>query len=263
MPLGAYSVIRFTNDLNDQRINLGVIVWHPRDGFSIRWSRALDRVHAVDPTAALQPVKGHLARIEEELKVAGRGLETLAELARSFKEGLAVGAAYPARIHSLEETVDRLYRSLVAPVAEIRRASSQHTFEARVKGALMNVGRVAHAEFKDMGTRRVDGLSVNAGLRTVRSQRRLLWRALSLQAHDHPDRQLAFAKATSLDIEAIKDLGEFRGYKHYVALQSPKPTASEYIGESVSWLKRSADEVLVVRDADALPSLVEKALAAH
>jgi hypothetical protein len=41
MPLGAYSVIRFSNNLNDQRVNLGVVVWHPLDGLRLRLSPSL------------------------------------------------------------------------------------------------------------------------------------------------------------------------------------------------------------------------------
>lgn len=261
MSLGAYSVIRYTNDLNDQRINLGVIVWHPRDGFRVRWSRSLDRIHAVDPTVAVQPVKEQLGRIEQDLKREdAAGQDALAGLARSFKEGLAVGTAYPARIHSIEETVDHLYRMLVAPEPEIRRASTQHAFEGRVQRVLAAAARSVNATFEDVGSRIVDGLRVQVGVRTTRPHKRLLWRALSLQSHDHPDRQLAFAKSTSLDIQVLKGLPEFRGHRYFVALQSPKPKAREHIKDSIAWLKRSADDVLFVHDPDALPSLVEKAL---
>ena len=33
MALGAYSLVRYSNELNDQRVNLGVLLWHPQDGF--------------------------------------------------------------------------------------------------------------------------------------------------------------------------------------------------------------------------------------
>jgi hypothetical protein len=45
-----------------------------------------------------------------------------------------------------------------------------------------------------------------------------------------------------------------------VALQPPKPTATERLKESEAWLHRSADRVLVIRDPDALPSLLEREL---
>lgn len=51
MLLGAYSVVRYSDCVSDQRINLGVMVWHPLEGFARRFSPHLDRARAVDPQA--------------------------------------------------------------------------------------------------------------------------------------------------------------------------------------------------------------------
>ena len=65
MGLGAYSVVRYADDLSDQRINLGVFVWHPVDGYRCRFSPALDRVQAIDPRIAIIPLRKQLEELRK------------------------------------------------------------------------------------------------------------------------------------------------------------------------------------------------------
>jgi hypothetical protein len=260
MALGAYSIIRYSDHLSDQRVNLGVLVWHPLDGFKYRFSPGLDRVHSVDPRVALTPIKKQMDAIVSELKGDAAGKETLTELSRCFKEGLEVAAPYPAQIQSAEEMIDHLYQALVSPVPEIRRASTQLQFERRAYSAVFQIAKAHRVKCEEIGRKKLGHLTVNVGLRTIGDDRKTLWRALSLQAHDHPDRQLAFAKATAMDISVVKGSELYRSYHHFVTLQGPKAAALAGLADSKAWLESVADKVFVVETADALPKIVEKAL---
>jgi hypothetical protein len=260
MALGSYSVVRYSNHLNDQRINLGVLVWHPIDGVRCRFSPSLDRVHAVDPRVSLTPLKKQLDAIAGELQTQASGKERLAELSRWFKEGLEVAYPYPAQIQSADETVEHLYQTLVSPLPEIRRASTQYQFERKVRSALREVAKAHNVKCEEIGTRKFGHVVVNVGVRTVAADHKTLWRALSLQAHDHPDRQVAFAKATAMDIRVVRDSEHYKSHRHYVTLQGPKRSAMAGLADSRAWLDTVADKVFVIESADAVPAVLEKAL---
>lgn len=121
MALGAYSIIRYSNDLNDQRVNLGVIVWHPIDGFVVRVSPELNRVKAIDPRIKVAEVKKQINTIREQIEDGRARRETLDSLSAQFRHGLEVTAPYPARMHSANETADHLSELLVSPVEAITR----------------------------------------------------------------------------------------------------------------------------------------------
>lgn len=135
MPIGAYSIVRFSNNASDQRVNVGVLVWHPLEGVKFKFSPSLDRIQAVDPRVSISSVKDQLEVIRGELAVhnAEEGPVTLNRLSSWFKNGVEVSSPYPAKIASTNELLERLYETLVYPVPEIQRASSQRQFERSFK----------------------------------------------------------------------------------------------------------------------------------
>lgn len=260
MALGSYSVIRYSNHLNDQRVNLGVLVWHPFDGFRCRIAPSLERAQAVDPRVALTPLRKQLEDITGELQkqdVAGK--EALVSLSHRFKEGLEVAEPYPAQIQSADEMTEHLYQVLVSPVPDFRRSSTQHQFERSVRSALVDAAkRLPKVKCEELGTRRFGHLSVNVGVRTTADDRKTLWRALSLQAHDQTDRQLAFAKSTAMDINVVRTDSHYKNHRHCVTLLGPKAKATAGLKDSVTWLESVADSVFVVENVDAVPRIIEK-----
>lgn len=260
MPVGAYSAVRYSDHLSDQRINLGVLVWHPLDGILIRISPSLDRVHAVDPRVKLTPIKEQIDFVRNEIQSmeASRGMDKLKELSMLFREGLEITAPYPARIQSLDEMVEHLYEKLVSPVAEFRRASSQRQFErsfrTHLERSLKSID--PRSRYRYYGQRRLNGVSVEIGHQTLFHQRKILWRALSLQAVPQADAQIARAKATALDIDVVRGIPEFRQHRQFVAVQEPKASAAERFKDSVAWLKRTADDVLIVHDRQSLETVI-------
>jgi hypothetical protein len=166
MGLGAYSVVRYADDLSDQRINLGVLLWHPVDGFRCRFSSSVDRVQAIDPRVTVKPIKKQLDDIKDKVTSAPpREKELLVSLCNTFRYGLVISSPYPARISSADETLDRLYDLLVSPVPEIRRASSQRIFEGSLKKTIETSMQTEWPDgrVEQLGSESVKGIPINIG----------------------------------------------------------------------------------------------------
>jgi Protein of unknown function (DUF3037) len=171
MALGAYALVRFSNDLNDQRVNLGVVLWHPQDGFRSRFTHQLDRAHAVDPRARVSALKQQIGALSTELEgsARGNGRDLLDSLPRFFAHGVEVSDPYPAEIADVDVTLDMLYERLVCPVEEFRRASSQRQFEKSFKSSIAFVMKRAfpHGRVQDIGNKRINGVAVDVGVRVT------------------------------------------------------------------------------------------------
>ncbi|MDP2606980.1 MAG: DUF3037 domain-containing protein [Deltaproteobacteria bacterium] len=265
MPFGAYSVVRFSNNASDQRVNVGVLVWHPLEGVKYKFSPSLDRIQAVDPRVSISSVKEQLEVIRSELAspVSEEGPVTLNHLSSWFKNGVEVSTPYPARIASADELLDRLYETLVYPVPEIQRASSQRQFERSFEKTLKNVIKDVAPKIKceRLGTRKIGKVLVNVGIRTTGPHHKTLWHPLSLLSKRRPDEQIALSKATAMDINVIRaSANGFTNYKHLVTLQTPRVKDAHALKDSVDWLKHEADDVIEVRETQDLGRLIQQAI---
>ncbi len=266
MALGAYSIVRFANDLNDQRVNLGVIVWHPIDGFRFRFTPALDRAKAIDENIRTKSLEEQLGALGDELKRSGastRGL--LRSLSDTFREGLQVSSPYPARMHSVEGCLEEVYELLVSPSQEFRRSSSQRVFAQTFKKALGKAVKkvLPGATVDDIGVKQLNGVSVSVGLRVHGEKQPSLWHPLSLQSKNQKADQIAHAKSTAMDIVKIHEkLPEFNTDLNLVALQPPKAKSSEGLNDAMAWLRYTADEVLLFPSIEGLTAGIEAKLRA-
>ncbi len=265
MAFGAYSVVRFCNNASDQRINLGVIVWHPIDGAKFKFSSSLDRVHAIDPRFHIASVKEQLDAICGELSeyANAEGPVALNKLSSWFRNGVEVSAPYPAKISSADELLDRLYEILVYPVAEFQRLSSQRQFERSFEKALKDaIEHVAPKfKFEKIGAKKFGDVVVNVGIRTVGPHHKALWHPLSLLSKKRPDEQIALSKAIAMDINVIRASGNgFSNHKHVVTVQSPRVKDAHRIKESMDWLNHEADQVILVKENQDLTRQIERAL---
>jgi hypothetical protein len=267
MGLGAYSVVRYSDDLSDQRINLGVVVWHPVDGYRCRLSPTVDRVQAIDPRVMVRPIRKQLEDIKESVMSAPAAeRDLLDELCKNFRHGLVISSPYPARISSADETLSRLYDLLVSPVPEIRRASSQRRFENSLKktiDASLQAGW-PKGQVQQLGTKNIKGIPVNIGMRTHLSQtgRAALWHPLSLQSETRVETQLANAKAIILDIFQTRVIELYKRDKQYVAVQAPRAKSASKFGDVISSLEHAADRVFIANDDVALAQRVQDGLRA-
>ena len=257
--------MRFSDNASDQRINLGVIVWHPIDGVKYRFSPSVDRVQAVDPRVHIAAIKEQLDAISGSLtqNSLAEGPVTLNKLSSWFKHGVEVSAPYPAKISSADELLERLYETLVYPVPEILRASSQRQFERTFEKSLRNaIGHVAPKyKVEKIGPKKISNVIVNVGIQTVGPHHKALWHPLSLLSKKRPDEQIALSKATAMDINVIRESGNgYSNHKQFVAVQSPRVKDAHRIKESLEWLNREADQVILVKENQDLTRLIEHAM---
>src|SRR5262249_15240382 len=128
-------------NLNDQRVNLGVVVWHPVDGFQCKFATTLGRVHAVNARADLDELEDSLKEIEGLLLTSPKeDCNALERLCCWYKDGIEVAKPYPARISSLSALSDKLYQMLVTPKAEGTKPI-QNQFQDSFKKAMRTVVR--------------------------------------------------------------------------------------------------------------------------
>jgi hypothetical protein len=267
MAFGAYSVVRFSDNASDQRVNLGVIVWHPFDGTKYKFSPSVDRVQAIDPRVPIAAVKEQLETISSALSKDSNaeGPVSLNKLSSWFKHGVEVSAPYPAKISSADELLDRLYETLVYPVPEIMRASSQRQFERSFEKALRTA--IEHTaptyKFEKIGAKKIGKVIVNVGIKTTGPHHKALWHPLSLLSKKRPDEQIALSKATAMDITVIRASGNgFSNHKHIVTVQSPRVKDAHRIKDALDWLDREADRVILVKENQDLTRLLENAIPA-
>jgi hypothetical protein len=261
--LGFYSIVRYSNTLNDQRVNLGVLVWHPVEGFRSRIVSGLDRVHTIDPTAALTPLRSQLQAIEQEMQSESASSETLGVLSRWFRTGVEVTEPAPAKIQSADETAENLFHRLVSPNPFVR-SSSQRQFEQSFTKLLHNLGNRYGARVEELGKRNLGDVVVSLGVQTVAQHGRqtacALWKPLSLQSYEQSKLQIAYAKDLAQDISVIKGLPEFHRHSVYVPVKPPKPSASEGLEEAFAWLKRGGATAAFVEGSRSMEQTIEAEL---
>ena len=255
MGLGAYSIVRYSDDLGDQRINLGVFVWHPIDGYRCRFSSALDRVQAIDPRVALTPLRHQLEEIKDTLISAKpQDRQALDVLCRTYRHGLVVSSNYPAKNVSADETITRLFDHVVSPMPEIRRASSQKNFERSLKKSLeLSIeSGWPKGKVQQLGIKNMNGIPINLGLRTQigTAGPAAFWHPISLQSESKPETHLIAAKSTILDMIKTRATEQYKHDRQFVAVLAPRAKAASRLEEVLRSLKSTADQVLVANDND-------------
>lgn len=258
MALGAYAVIRYSDNLRDERVNLGVVVWHPIDGFAARTSDWLERVRAINPGADPKVLRAQLRMVEDWVRSSNQADKAvLGELAQWLREGLEVTAAYPARMSGMDDAADRLFQTLV-PSREREAADKLQTFELRLTHSLFEVvPAIRHdATIEEIGTRYYRQIPVNVGMRVRTPATDMLWRGVSLKTQSTSD-QIARAKATSLDILNIRGLLEFANCRQFVAIEKPRKAGA--LDEARKWIAERAEVVEIAEPQD-LPAAIEETL---
>jgi len=223
-------------------------------------------VQAIDPRITVQPLKRQLEEIRETVTHAPAGeKDLLIDLGKNFRHGLVISSPYPAKISSVDETLERLYDLLVSPVPEIRRASSQRVFANRLQRTIeASLEGWPRGRVQNIGTKNVKGIPVNVGIRTQLSQtgRAALWHPLSLQSEAKPEAHLVSAKSIILDIFKSHEIEHYKRDIQYVAVQAPRAKSASKFGEVISCLKHAADSVFVATDDITLVDRVQRGLRA-
>jgi hypothetical protein len=263
MSRGFYSIVRYSNNLNDQRVNLGVLIWHPTDGCRLRIAPTLGRVHAVNADADLDEIGEQLDHLAKEVASCNKiRSDFLAELASRYREGLEVSKPFPARMYSLSAVSEKLFDMLITPKAESRRPRVQFQQNLRdvIKDVVQNASN-SNLHYEELGKQRLNGVTVDLGVQVILDNRKSLWHALAL-GHSSQS-QVAKAKATAMEIVTIRsDMPAYADATQYVAVQAVNLVTS-HREAAEEWLRHAKAEVLVVEAPHRLPELVRERIFSH
>jgi hypothetical protein len=249
MAMGAYSVVRYSDNFRDERVNLGVVVWHPTGGFECRFLPSLERIKAINPHVKTMAVRQQIRMLETRLSEGaeqGRGL--LDELSGWLKEGLEFSKPYPTRLTAANETATRLYDMLVPPseAPQQRELDFQTKISDTLRDQLLHVSPQSRLE--NLGERWVAGVRINIGLHAQVRNIDMLWRTISMRARAHED-QIARAKSAAMDILKIRGLVDYQTYRHIVAVDSPARFAGQGLTDAKRWIEDVGATVLEIADS--------------
>lgn len=256
--LGQYSIVSYVHELRGERVNLGVLVWHPRAGCVFRKSRNLNRVRAIDESVDLKRVRANLESISERAGACGRGQESPLEgLAHAFTRRLVVTPPLNARIQDPLSTLERLSSMLLPPEPSFVRAPSTtqfaNSFASLLKKQLIERGvSDIRSNFFEEGP--AEPIEVTALYNY--NAKSYVWRAFSFASEDDPRKQLRLAKAIHTDNTDLRTLEDYRHVRLQVAVQPPKRRARAEWGKALQYLRRASDGV---EDFEDRQSIEEKA----
>ncbi len=260
--LGQYSVVSYVHELRGERINLGVLVWHPFSGCAFRLPKNPSRVRSIDESADLDRVRDAIELINETAEGWSRGNESpLSDLAGRFKHLLVVSPPLNARIQDPWAALERLSATLVPPEPAFARAPSTRQFA----GAF---ARHLEQAFKPRGARgfrsnyveedTFEPIPITASFELFSTS--YLWRAFSFASESDAKKQLRLAKAVYAENVELKDLRKHRDAQLSLAVQMPKPRARAEWGRAVKWLNRASDRVETFEDKESLETKVPRLL---
>jgi hypothetical protein len=260
--LGQYSVVTYVHDLRGERINLGVLVWHPMYGCVFRAPRSVSRVRSIDESADLGRVRIGIERIKEAAETWSRGDESpLENLSREFRHRLVVTNPLNARIQDPLAALERLSATLIPPepsytrapsTKQFARAFARHLEEAFEKQGLSGI----RSDFIEEDT--FEPIEVTASYR--HNSGSYLWRAVSFASENDLRGQLRLAKSTHGENIELRSLEKYQDAHLLVAVQLPKPRARGDWDKALKWLHRASDRVEPIEDRNSLEAKVPKLL---
>lgn len=244
MAIGAYSIVRYVDSLNDQRINLGVIAFHPVDGYVYKHLDSLARLRAVDDSIDTDAVESQLGEIGAiRTETSRRALDLLC---KEYRHAVVITEPYPARISSANAVLERLFDRLVTSGGTRSKDSHQKTFEASVYKTLQALSKSLNVQVKRLGKDQLNGVSVNLGIHTAGRSGSALWHPLSLEAKSSPSARIERAKSTAMDALAIKNKHKtYASERQIIAVQTPADKVPG-VDEALEWIKESEADLLAI-----------------
>lgn len=259
--LGQYSIVSYVHELRGERVNLGVLVWHPSSGCAFRAPKNLSRVRVIDESADLEWVRAAIEHISETADTWSQGDKSpLESLAREFRRGLVVTEPLNARIQDPFSTLERLSTTLIAPEPYMRASSTRQfasVFARYLEKELKQRG-VSTFQRNFVEDEAFQPIEVTALYRA--SSESVLWRAVSFAGQNDPTKQLTLAKAFDAENAVLKDLEKYSDAHLFVAAQMPKPQAQADWGKAIEWLGRTSENVEVFVDRQSLEAKVPELL---
>jgi Protein of unknown function (DUF3037) len=260
---GQYSVVTYIHELRGERINLGVLVWHPVLGGGLKLARNFQRVRCIDDTADLERVRQACEQIQATMKACELGGPSpLFELALQFRHRLVVTPPMNARVHDPLATLERLSASLLAKEPFMRASTTTQFAKAFVAQLVEHIRQRGvtdvRASFSEEDT--FQPVTIAACYNHASAQ--YLWRAFSFASLDRLDDQMTAAKAIYAENADLQSLPKYRLARLQLAVQLPKPQSRADWAKARAWLERGSDEVVSFEDRQSLEEKVPKLLAA-
>jgi hypothetical protein len=254
---GQYSLVSYVHELRGERVNLGILVWHPRFGAKCRFIKGISRVRTVDEGADLERLRHTLERITKMLSNWPEGSGSpLEKLASEFRHRFIVEAPMNARICDLDFTVERLCSSLLPPEPFARSSTAvqfANAFVSRLTKRLNDKGvKELRTNYSEKDTFQPIKIAAFYKLKTIEH----LWRTASFAPLNKPEEQLTLAKAIFAENTEVKSLRKYRNAQLSLAVQMPKPQNRSDWSKSLSWLKRQAQLVEVFEDRQSIEARV-------
>ena len=207
---GQYSVVSYVHQLRGERVNLGVLVWHPLLGHASQFAKYLDRIRTIDESANTARIRDNLNEIQETIDGWTEEVESPLEyLASAYQHGVVVSPPQNARIQSPQATLERTYSHIMAPEPFMRASSTvqfSKSFASRMRQELESMNlTVFNSDYLEN-----DGFRpVNVALWYQGQRGAHLWRAHSFASLDTIERQLTAAKAIHAENTDLRGLPKY------------------------------------------------------
>jgi hypothetical protein len=271
--IGCYSVVRYSDSLSDQRVNLGILLWHPLEGYQQCFLRNLDCVTAIAPKTELQNLKYQLNVIEQQIVANHKeGTAKFTELSDWFRDGLEVTPPYPAKFEDLHSALHRLRTALLPQLAVSQDLAlaeqprlpallspTTHRFEKTVFREIEYAARSRSYDAAVMQVQKIGKLPVDPGLRTIAGRHKALWRALSFRRNQKQKSQVSEARNVAMEFLVLSEAPEFKHHRRFVVVQAKRPLDSG-VGESIAWLQKTANHVFPIDRPEAAARLLDQSL---
>jgi len=259
--LGQYSLVSYCHPLRGERVNIGVLVWHPWLGRQWRFAKNLQRVRSIDENADLDRLRRDLDAIQETLDSWDRiDHSPLAVLASEFRYSLVVNQPLGVRVQDPAFTLERFFGMLVAP-EPFMRASSTVQFTRALVSQLGGLAKTAGAQ--DIRVNYVEEETfqpVRVAVSYRSESAMVLWRAVSFASVAGFEQQVTVAKACYADNADLKTLPKYKDAKLAMAVQVPKPADRADFPRALDWLHRDTDLVEVFESRDSIPQKLPQLL---
>jgi len=261
--LGEYSTLSYVHQLRGERVNLGVLVWHPTLGAACRFMKRVGRVRCVDEEVDIDRVREQMEQVRQAFEGwYERDQSPLPHLSASFRHGLTVGAPTKARIQDPNFTLERLYSCLIAPEPFMRASSTSQFAQQFITRAGAILTKMGAADVQENFDERGAFQPVKVSLLYRVARDLYVWRAFSFASLTSVEDQLTTAKAIHAENEDLRRLPKYREARLSLAIQAPKPSVRAEWSKSLGWLQRDSDRVEQFEDKQSLAAKMPEVLGA-
>jgi hypothetical protein len=247
---GQYSLVSYVHRLRGERVNLGVLVWHPRFGSKLSRPNNLKRVSCIDRDADLDRLERDFGVIQQTLDDwSDRELSPLEALSAQFRYDLVVSEPLFARITDVNFISERLMSSLIAPDRprsvrdrdKILDRAFRKEFSQFARHSLSRLGGVGgRFEFSD---RRGDTpIWIAAKFRY--NEILYIWRTLAYHISDGIGRKREKAKAMDAENNRLRSSPPYDEARLNLAVRVPPGDNDIDDPQVKDWLGLHADKVL-------------------